>query len=250
VTQLKPPQQTDNEKKKPKPQLSILTDIEKSAKADMEWLGKIVSAQPQSGVLGIADFNKSARIISDIITSPAFQRANEVLVETQKLSSALVEPIARITEVGRVIIEPMQRIQESVVALNNQYRFDVSLKALSFLDSPALADPEASWARQVYSPTPYSPPKSLAVVIRENMEVLATDLISQIDRKFEEQFDKFIEKGKIPAGIKNASCYCSKCGRLLFKVADISHFMTGTIKCNCGETLQIPRDLKIESPKS
>ena len=82
------------------------------------------------------------------------------------------------------------------------------------------------------------------------MEVLATDLISQIDRKFEERFDKFIENGKIPAGIKNASCYCSKCGKLLFKVTDISHFMTGTIKCNCGETLQIPRDLKIESPKS
>ena len=145
MPELKPPQNTKKENKKPKPQLSILTDIEKSAKADMERLGSIISAQPQSGILGIADINKSARVISDIVSSPAFKMAGETLAATQKLATTLAEPMFRINEAGRAIIEPVQRIQESVIALNNQYRFDMSLKALSLLDTPALANPDFDW---------------------------------------------------------------------------------------------------------
>ena len=247
MSQSKPPHDSDRQNAKPKQQLAILTDIEKSARAEMERLGQVITeaSKPISGILSATDLNASARIISDIISSPAFQQASVVLAETQKLASNLAEPVFKLNEAGRAIIEPVQRIQESVIALNNQYHFGISTEALALPDITAIVNPDFD----IYTHTRYPTPKPLAVLL-EKLEDFKAEVISKIDEKFDERIDKLIEKRIIPAGIKNTSCHCSKCGNLLMKISDISHFITGTIKCGqCQETLQIPRDLRFKSQK-
>ncbi len=257
--------------KKPKQELSIVADARKSALAKMNELGGLAIAQPQSGILGTSDLAKLANIstkvfnplanstflkdierttsvINDFAKSAAFTRATEALTATQdvahKLSTIALPAMEDMTRVAKIVAEPMERLSSSVVALNKIHNFDLSIQAITEVND---AISTKHWMEPTYEHIMVrpNPIQSTVMVLKERVDNLADEISEKVEQKFQEQFDNFIEKGIIPAGIKKANCHCIHCDKLLFKVEDMSHFMRGTLKCSCNETLQIPRDLKI-----
>ena len=219
---------------------------------------KLASEQAEQDLFRLGTF------VKDFEQSLVYQMSQEALEKTRAISEMLNanSSVARLMEemsaTHKAMIEPMQILAEPFQRLNEQLEqikniSDISIPVSlvqSIADLPTLQMP--GLLEGLYQePTSFeiAIPPSPAVIIRKEISNLEAKLEVIVEQTVKSEFDKFIEKAKIPVGIKNANCHCSKCGRLLFKVADISHFMTGTIKCSCGETLQMPRDLRFEAPK-
>lgn len=249
---LKKPKKDDKELR-----LSILADIEKSTVVRLNQYADISAklAEPltKSGILGVVtDFQKSTQVLTDLATSPAFTRATEALVTTKHISDSLITLTApamkSMQALSSVVVKPMEHLIDTVSILNRNHQFDLSIKAITETADIFSSKPLMARTFEV-EPITYRPPQTqitaIVAVLKERFDNFADEITEKVDQKFQERFDILIEQGIIPAGIKKANCHCPKCDRLLFKVMDMSHFMIGTLKCECRETLQIPRDLKI-----
>lgn len=271
---LKSPQDSEDDE----PRLSILADIEKSATARLDQYvdisTKLTEPLLQSGVLtGIVEANKTAmdamekfssivtipdvtasvRAINDLAASPVFTHATEALEATRYINDQIttintdfIERLPDLSRIAQVITEPMERLQETASVLSRVHDFDTSISAITEAYDAVSVQP---WMPQTDDYIIRRPQHlqitSAIAVLQERLDNFSDEISEKVEVKFQEQIDILIEKSIIPAGIKKAECRCSKCDKLLFKVEDMSHFMKGTLKCNCGETLQIPRDLKI-----
>ena len=235
--------------------LTAMTEAGTSAMKAIERFGGLV-AQPQNGVLGISDISASVKAINDLATSPVFTYATEALAETRRINEQITSirtdfiermpDLTKFTEAMQSVTEPIVRLQETARVLNKVHNFDLSIKAIE-----AFPVTTKHWMGEAYEVEPYitRPPQiqitAAIAVLKERVDNLADEISEKVELKFQEQIDILIEKSIIPVGIKQANCHCIHCDRLVFKVEDMSHFMVASHKCQCGETLQIPRDLKI-----
>lgn len=233
--------------------LTGLTEIGKTAIEAMNKFERLTITQPQSGVLGITDITTSVRAINDLAASPVFTYATEALAQTRRINDQInvvnthfIKNLPELSKFAEAVTVPMERLNKTATVLNQVHNFGLSIKGLE-----AFPITTEHWMGKTYDIEPLTVRQpqiqvtAAIAVLKERVDNLADEISEKVEIKFQEQFDILIEKSIIPAGIKQANCHCPKCDRLLFKVEDMSHFMRGSHKCGCGETLQIPRDLKI-----
>ncbi|MEJ0021463.1 MAG: hypothetical protein WDN47_02640 [Candidatus Doudnabacteria bacterium] len=228
---------------------AIVTDITRSARALAETIHSpsLVLATQNLANLGtvmtvnngmLIDLNNSAKVLTDLAHSPVFIQAGKVVSSIQQLTTnfaTLTEPTIRLTEAS-------DRVISSVVSLNKKYDFGLTVEQISL--SPSFS-PSPSYSPSP-SPSPAFEVRSAVMALKERFDNLADDISLKVEERFKKQVDNYIKEGIISPRIKSANCVCSKCGNLIFKIEDMSHFMRGTHKCSkCSETLQIPKDLKI-----
>jgi hypothetical protein len=238
-------------------QSGVLTGLTKIGQSTAEAMAKLGDVTiPTKSILGITDATSSVRAIQDLATSPVFTQAAEALAETRRINEQITSiktdfidrmpDLTKFAEAMQSVTEPIVRLQETASVLNRVHNFDVSIMAVTEAYDAVSTKP---WITEREDYITYRPPQSQIVaavsVLSERVDNLADEISEKVEQKFEEKIDILIQKRIIPVGIKQANCYCPKCDKLLFKVEDMSHFMRGSHKCVCGETLQIPRDLKI-----
>ena len=283
MTDTKPPQKKKAEGED-NPKLSVLEDIEKSAKdatertvslltatkmpvgisptGQIDKSGRLTIGTPFDGrtvltgmpLYGtvIADIERSARAFNELATSPAIIQAGKVVASIQQFSdkfTAFMEPSIKLAEAAKVMVEPLDRLRSSVVSLNKKYDFDLSIEAISLYPS---ASPSPSYSPSPSpSPSPAFEVKAAVMVLKERLDNLADEITFKVEGKIQEIFDKSQKKNIIQAESQEKLLYCKYCSTQLFRVRDFPAFIVGirTHKCtnkDCGRSLQIPADLKIK----
>jgi len=194
-------------------------------------------------------------VFNDFSTTPGIALAQDALRSTRELSDKLTSVTNQFNQqiYASGINETLTTFQKGLDRLNDFIPLTVPSSLNDVLNSAALAATtpfvhEPLMAAPTYMPWLQSP--DTVSIIKEGLKELASRIEQKIEAAVTGTFDKLMEEGIIPSDLRDVNCYCVKCSSLLFKVMEMSHFIRGTIKCKCGETLQIPKDLKIETVKS
>ena len=200
---------------------------------------------------------------------PYFKAAQDALEKVRLIGVALNnqphlwESLRKAAEIERQLTEPMKKLAEPMRQLNEH--LDKLKDIGTFSLSPALTEmvknisklpvaemiPQNTREVEILPEITYTVPPIVTLKNQvSRLEAKLEDINEQFEQTFSEKFDKFIEKSKLPVGIKNANCHCPHCGHLIMKVDEMSYFMKATMKCGkCDKLLNVPADLVIKVDK-
>lgn len=215
-------------------------------------MGQIVSAQPQSGVLGLGNLDATARTLIDFANSPMFKMATEAVSRANEIRSQLnniVGPsVIEFSKTAKIISEPLNRLSSELATLQKEYQFPVttipsSLTSIPWIESDFTSFPEVKISRVEV--------KAALLSLGDKIDDVKQEIILEVGEQIQKQFDKFVKSDNIKSEPHEKLLYCKFCDTQLFKVMDFTSFILAvrTHKCpnkDCKRLLQIPADLKIK----
>lgn len=205
------------------------------------------------GSSGLQD--QTNRLVSGVVNSAGVILAQDALRTALRLNDSLSAIGVNVGQQIKSAVSISPHFSNSAISLQTDI---AKLNSISAINIPASLTgtifPTSvgnNVGSMVASPinVPWTQSPNAITVIRDGLKELAIRLEDKMGEIITSKLDKLIDLGIIPSDIKSAECYCKNCGRLLFKVVEMSHFMKGTLRCQCGRTVQIPQDLRIEAIK-